>query len=115
MTDFTAHAPLSSRWILDFEKQTQRRKHILLYGNIHDQFLWRGNYLTAHEFFTAYFQSLHFDLIVRYELPWNTTATATIANVFDKDPPFVASQFNYDYTNGNPLGRTYKINLRTKF
>ena len=67
MTDFSAETPLSSRWILDFEKQTQRRKHILLYGNIHDQFLWRGHYLTAHEFFTAYFQSLRFDLIVRYD------------------------------------------------
>ncbi len=67
MTDFTGHLPLSSRWILDFEKQTQRRKHILLYGNIHDQFLWRDSYLTAHEFFTAYFASLKFDLILRYD------------------------------------------------
>jgi len=67
MTDLTGDIPLSSRWILDFEKQTQRRKHVLLYGNIHDQFLWRGSYLTAHEFFTAYFQSLRFDLILRYD------------------------------------------------
>ena len=57
----------SSRWILDFEKQVQRRKHVVLYGNIHDQFLWRGEYLTAHEFLRQYFQSLRFDVVARYD------------------------------------------------
>jgi len=57
----------SSRWILDFEKQVQRRKHVVLYGNIHDQFLWRGAYLTAHEFLRQYFQSLRFDVVARYD------------------------------------------------
>lgn len=59
--------PLSSRWILDFEKQVQRRKHVILYGNIHDQFLWHGAYLTANEFLTLYFRDQGFDLVVRYD------------------------------------------------
>jgi hypothetical protein len=58
---------LSSRWILDFEKQVQRRKHIVLYGNVHDQFLWRGDYLTAEEFLLAYFRGMAFDIVVRYD------------------------------------------------
>jgi hypothetical protein len=36
---------ISARWIQDFEKQLYRRRHLILYGNIHDQFLWRGAYL----------------------------------------------------------------------
>jgi iron complex outermembrane receptor protein len=55
------------------------------------------------------------DLIVRYELGWDTTLTASVQNLLDTDPPFVASNFNYDYTNGNPLGRTWKINVRKRF
>lgn len=61
------YGDLSSRWILDFEKQIERRKHVLLYGNIHDQFLWRGEYLTVAEFLPAYFGNLRFDLVVRYD------------------------------------------------
>jgi iron complex outermembrane receptor protein len=55
------------------------------------------------------------DLIVAYEAPWQTTITASVQNLFDQDPPFVFSNYNYDYTNGNPLGRTWKINVRKRF
>ncbi|XZN92883.1 MAG: AAA family ATPase [Microcoleus sp.] len=57
----------SSRWIQEFEKQLYRRQHIVLYGNIDDQFLWRGSYQGIHEFLTNYFQDLNFQLIVRYD------------------------------------------------
>src|SRR5947207_3279340 len=68
MTDsYRANTPLSSRWILDLEKQIQRRKHVLLYGNIHDQFLWCGEYLSVQEFLPTYFSQLGFDLVVRYD------------------------------------------------
>lgn len=60
-------AGLNSRWIIDFEKQIFRGKHVLLYGNVHDQFLWRGSYLTAADFITQYFQEKQFELIVRYD------------------------------------------------
>jgi hypothetical protein len=36
----TLNPTFSARWIPDFEKQLYRRRHIILYGNIHDQFLW---------------------------------------------------------------------------
>jgi len=48
-------------------------------------------------------------------MPWDTTITASVQNLLDTDPPFVASNFNYDYTNGNPLGRTFKLNVRKRF
>lgn len=57
----------SARWIQDFEKQIHRRQHVILYGNIHDQFLWRGNYQGIEDFLQAYFQDLTFDLVVNYD------------------------------------------------
>lgn len=63
-----ARQPLSSRWILEFEKQMQRRKHVLLYGNIHDQFLWRDEYLSLPEFLPSYFTHLGFELVIRYDM-----------------------------------------------
>lgn len=58
---------ISTRWIREFEKQLQRRRHILLYGNIHDPLIWRGNYLSIHDFLSAYFQDLEFDLSLCYD------------------------------------------------
>lgn len=55
------------------------------------------------------------DLVYRVELPWDTTVTASINNLFDEEPSFVWSQYNYDYTLGNPLGRTYGLAVRKRF
>ena len=44
----------------------------------------------------------------RWISPWDLDLTLTVANVFDEDPPFYRSQYNYDYTNGNPLGRAFR-------
>ena len=60
--------PISARWIQEFEKHLYRRQHLILYSNIHDQFLWQGNYQGMGEFLNAYFLNLRFDLIVRYDL-----------------------------------------------
>jgi hypothetical protein len=62
-----AGAHLSSRWITEFEKQIVRGKHVLLYGNVDDQFLWRGEYLTAHAFLQSWFVDRGFDLVARYD------------------------------------------------
>lgn len=63
-----SHTPLiSARWIADFEKQLYRRQHIILYGNIHDLFLWRGTYQGINDFLQGYFRDLNFDLILRYD------------------------------------------------
>lgn len=55
------------------------------------------------------------DLVYRVELPWETTLTATVQNLFDKDPPFAYSTFNYDYELGSPLGRVLEVNVKKRF
>ena len=58
---------LTSRWIQEFERQIRRRKHIVLYGDVYDQFLWRGQYQTAHEFLQGYLAEQGFEIIVHYD------------------------------------------------
>jgi iron complex outermembrane receptor protein len=55
------------------------------------------------------------NLAYRVFLPWDTTATLAITNVFDKDPSYARLDLGYDPFTGDPLGRTYKFGLRKKF
>ncbi len=55
------------------------------------------------------------DLAYRVFLPWDTTMTAAITNLFDKDPSYARLDLGYDPFTGDPLGRTYKVGLRKKF
>jgi len=55
------------------------------------------------------------DLVVRWNGPWDTTMTGSIQNVLDEDPSDAPSQYNYDYTNGNPLGRVFEVSFRKRF
>jgi len=56
------------------------------------------------------------DLIYTGTLPWrDVQVTAGIVNIFDRDPPFTRSQYNYDYTNAYFLGRTIQLGLKTRF
>jgi iron complex outermembrane receptor protein len=55
------------------------------------------------------------DLAYRVFLPWDTTMTLTVTNIFDKDPSFARLDLNYDPFTGDPLGRTFKFGLRKKF
>ena len=55
------------------------------------------------------------DLVVRWEAPWDAVVTASVQNLFDKDPPYAPSQYNYDYTSGNPLGRVFEIGVKKTF
>ena len=41
--------------------------------------------------------------------------TLSIQNLFDKDPPFAPSNYNYDYTTGNPLGRVIEVGVKKHF
>ena len=52
---------------------------------------------------------------MRWEAPWDSVITASIQNIFDKDPPYLTSNFNYDYTNGNPLGRVFEVGFKKLF
>jgi outer membrane receptor protein involved in Fe transport len=41
--------------------------------------------------------------------------TATVVNLTDEEPPYIRSQFNYDYHTYSPLGRTFKVGFRKEF
>lgn len=49
------------------------------------------------------------------DLPWETVLTATVVNLTDEEPPYIRSQFNYDYHTYSPLGRTFKVGFRKEF
>ncbi|HEY9234468.1 MAG TPA: TonB-dependent receptor [Phenylobacterium sp.] len=56
------------------------------------------------------------DLVYTGILPWkDIQLTAGVINIFDKDPPFTRSQYNYDYTNAYFLGRTFQVGLKAHF
>jgi iron complex outermembrane receptor protein len=55
------------------------------------------------------------DLVYRLSLPWQTTFTLSLLNLFDEEPAKARIELSYDPFIGNPLGRTVKIGLRKKF
>lgn len=55
------------------------------------------------------------DVSYNVQLPWDTTFTLTIQNVFDKDPEFSRDAINYDAFTGSPLGRTFRVGVRKRF
>ena len=55
------------------------------------------------------------DLTYRVFLPWDTTFTASVDNLFDKDPPFARLDLNYDPFTASGLGRTWKVSVTKKF
>ncbi|MBS0491342.1 TonB-dependent receptor [Phenylobacterium sp. NIBR 498073] len=56
------------------------------------------------------------DLTYRAELPWDTTLTATVQNIFDEEPPFaIGTQYNYDPSSANPLGRVFAVAVKKRF
>ncbi len=58
---------INARWIADYEKQINHRKSALLYGNIHDRFLWQSNYHTVQTFLDNWGQSLGYEIILRFD------------------------------------------------
>jgi iron complex outermembrane receptor protein len=55
------------------------------------------------------------DITVQANLPWDTQLTLSVQNILDKDPPDAPSNYNYDYTTGNPLGRVFQIGVKKHF
>jgi iron complex outermembrane recepter protein len=55
------------------------------------------------------------DLSYRAELPWDTTVTASVFNLFDRDPSAARLELSYDPFVGNVYGRSYKIGVRKRF
>ena len=104
--------PLNLRWQIRYTEGTTPAFGTTLFQEVADPSAAAGYRLQALGKSGDFWQH---DLIVSYQAPWDTTITGSIQNILDTDPPFVASNFNYDYTNGNPLGRTVKINVRKRF
>jgi len=55
------------------------------------------------------------NLTYRARLPWDTTLTLSIDNLWDQDPSFARLDLNYDPFTGSPIGRTFKIAIYKKF
>lgn len=55
------------------------------------------------------------DAIYRVDLPWETVMTVGVVNIFNRNPPRAVSQYNYDYTIGNPLGRVINVGFKKSF
>jgi iron complex outermembrane receptor protein len=55
------------------------------------------------------------DAIYQLNLPGETQVTLGVTNMFDRHPSYVVSQYNYDYTTGNPLGRVINVGFKKHF
>ena len=55
------------------------------------------------------------DFTYRFEVTDDLALTATVANIFDRDPPRAQEELGYDPWMGNPLGRTFEIGVKKSF
>ena len=55
------------------------------------------------------------DVAAVVALPHDTTLSLAVTNVFDRDPPLVRLAEGYDAMTSDPLGRTVRVGLRTRF
>jgi outer membrane receptor protein involved in Fe transport len=55
------------------------------------------------------------DFTYRLQLGDSMALTATVANIFDRDPPPAQEEFGYDPWTGNPLGRTFELGVKKAF
>jgi outer membrane receptor for ferrienterochelin and colicin len=55
------------------------------------------------------------DVTYRFEMTEDLALTASIANIFDKDPPRAQEELGYDPFMGNPLGRTLEVSVKKAF
>jgi iron complex outermembrane recepter protein len=55
------------------------------------------------------------DFTYRLQLGDDMALTATVANIFDRDPPPAQEEFGYDPWTGNPLGRTIELGVKKAF
>ena len=55
---------------------------------------------------------LTWDVNSGLRLPWDTNATVSAISIFDKDPPFVRADENFDPYAASRLSRTLKLSAR---
>jgi DNA polymerase III delta prime subunit len=61
-------AEKSSAWMIEFQKALVRGKHVILYGNVADQFLLNGSYCSLNGFLANFFQSEGYEIVGIYDL-----------------------------------------------
>lgn len=55
------------------------------------------------------------DFTYRVQLPWQTTMSASVFNLLDRDPSQARLEASYDPFVGNVYGRTFKVQVTKKF
>ena len=58
----------SSQWMVELHKQMVRCKHVLLYGNVSDQFLLNEAYRTLPQFLDEYFLDAGYEIVGQYDV-----------------------------------------------
>jgi len=58
----------SSPWIIEFQKQLFRGKHVLLYGNVADLFLFEEKYISLTQFLKDYFKQEGYTIVGEYDI-----------------------------------------------
>jgi len=104
--EFT-RGPHNVRWTMNYvDSYTDQRTSILAPNPVSGAVLTHGQKIDHY---------ITHEIDYRVFLPWNTTLTASVDNVFDQDPPFARLDLNYDPFTASALGRTYKLGLLKKF
>lgn len=104
--------PLSIRWQMRYSEGTSPAFGSPFFITVPNPSAPSGADLVAVGKSKDYWQH---DVIVRWEAPWDSVVTFSIQNLFDKDPPYVPSPYNYDLTQGNPLGRVFELGVKKTF
>jgi iron complex outermembrane receptor protein len=55
------------------------------------------------------------DFHVTHETPWDMTLSASVTNIFDRNPPGARLEISYDPFIGNALGRVFQFSARKRF
>ncbi len=55
------------------------------------------------------------DVTYQLSLPWDTTLTVSVTNLFDREPQFTRGFLGYEAFIDSPLGRTVKFSVRKTF
>ena len=57
-----------------------------------------------------------YDLTYTGALGWDSVLTLSVQNLFDAEPPFaIGTQYNYDPSSANPLGRVFVVGIKKHF
>lgn len=59
--------------------------------------------------------SLRFDTTYVFNFSDTLAFSATVANIFDEDPPYVRAEFGYDPRTADALGRTIQVGVKATF